>query len=35
MDEPPAEYYGDAHDEPEAAPVEPDAVEVADEDYDF
>ena len=39
LDEPPAEYYGDAPAEPEAAPVEPDAqpdaVEVADEDYDF
>lgn len=39
LDEPPAEYYGDAPAEPEAAPAEPDArpdaVEVADEDYDF
>lgn len=39
LDEPPAEYYGDAPAEPEAAPVEapaqPDAAEVADEDYDF
>ena len=36
LDEPPAEYYEDAPAEPEAAPAEPaDAVEVADEDYDF
>lgn len=39
LDEHPAEYYEDAHAEPETAPVEapaqPDAVEVADEDYDF
>lgn len=38
-DEPPAEYYADAPAEPEPAsaeaPVEPGAVEVADEDYDF
>lgn len=32
LDEPPAEYYGDAPAEPDA---QPDAVEVADEDYDF
>lgn len=39
LDEPPAEYYADAPAEPEPAPAEapaqPDAVEVADEDYDF
>ncbi len=38
-DEPPAEYYADAPAEPEPspaeAPVEPGAVAVADEDYDF
>ena len=35
LDEPPAEYYADATAGPEPAPAEPDAVEVADEDYDF
>lgn len=38
LDEPPAEYYADAPAEPEAEPAEPaetNAVEVADEDYDF
>ena len=39
LDEPPAEYYEDAPEEPGAvpaeAPAQPDAAEVADEDYDF